>query len=552
MIEQRGRQIVIYLLVLACVFVAVLDSTQYFFRVDMTEDKIFTISKVSRDLFKEIPQPVHINYYISQQLRKVSPVPGQIIDLLQEYSADSHGKIRVSIVDPSSGGATEAVHRFGIAPQQIKIIKQNEQKVAEVYSGLEIQYLDRSISIPFVFAPQTLEYNLTLTIQRILRNSPAIVGIVIGNPHVTLQNNYSVLKQELSQSFNVHVFKPGAVIPPETSVLVVLGGTRLNRSQILPIDQFVMSGGHVLFAVKALRIVTSPKLTASPVTSSPLLDMLARYGVDVGGAMLLDQSDRDYRIPEDILGKLKWMSLGKYPEWVSVLPEDVAFRNPITRNFIGLDLLWPSPLHFNGQSGVHAQVLVRSTKKAWLMRPPYQTNPYNIIGRTGAGEPSRGQYVLAYALRGKFSSFFADDRKLDSSPADTPYGKLLTESPTTRMIVIGDDDFASNLMEYTGSDYNALFMVNAVEWLSAQADLLSIKTRSYHDLSLNRIQNPLRRQNLILVAEGVNVALIPMLVLALAVLRAYFRRERVMALRAERRAGKIGTEGSRSERRAQK
>lgn len=534
---QRTRQIVIYLLVLGCLILVTLDSTQFFVRLDLTEDKIFTISKVTRELFKEIPQQVHINYYISSQLRQSTPVPGQIIDMLQEYAADSRGKITVTIVDPRSGRAAEAVHRFGIIPQQMKIIKQNEQTVTEVYSGLEIEYLDRSIAIPFVFNPETLEYSLTLTIRRILRNAPAIVGIIIGNPLKSLQNNYSIVSEQLSRSFKVRVFRAGTVIPPETSVLVVLGGTQLTKEELLPIDQFVMSGGHVLFAVKALRVDTSERLVATAVHSSPLLDMLAEYGVDVGSAMVLDRSDRDYRIPQNILGKLRWMSLGKYPEWVSILPEDVSPNNPITQRFPGLDLLWPSPLHFTGRSGVKAEILVESTKNSWLMKPPYQTNPFKIVGRTGSSEPSKGQYALAYTLTGRFRSFFASDRQVLSSGNGGPYGRILTESPKTRMIVIGDNDFASDLMQFSGSSYNALFMENAVEWLSADADLLSIKTRNFHDPRLNRIQNPVRRHNLIIIAEAVNVVLIPLVVLAIALLRAYFRRERFMLARAERRKG---------------
>jgi ABC-type uncharacterized transport system involved in gliding motility auxiliary subunit len=517
------------------VLVAALDSTHYFFRADLTEDRIFTISKVSRALFREIPQQIHINYYISGELRQATPVPGQIIDLLQEYAADSHGKIRVSIVDPSSGPAAEAVHRFGIVPQQIKIIKQNEQKVAEVYSGLEIEYLDRSIAVPFVFNPETLEYSLTLTIRRILQNSPAIVSVLIGNPQKTLQSNYSTLSEQLSRSFKVRPLEPGATVPPETSVLVVLGGTQLTKDEVLPIDQFIMSGGHVLFAVKALTVDTSIRLIASAVASSPLLDMLAHYGIDVGNAMVLDQSNRDYRVPQNILGNLKWMSLGSYPEWVSVLPEDVSLSNPITRRFSGLDLLWPSPLHFEGGNSVKAEVIVKSSKNAWLLKPPYQLDPLKVTGRTGAGDPTKGQYALAYALSGKFGSFFGEDRKLLSTPKDTPYGKLLTESPDTRMIVIGDDDFASDLMQFSDSGYNALFMDNAVEWLSADADLLSIKTRNFRDPRLNRIQDPSKRNKLIILSEGVNVVLVPLLVLIAALVRTYSRREQVMIARDKRR-----------------
>jgi len=533
MMTERKREFVIFFMVLACVVLVALDGSQFFARVDLTEDHVFTISPETRALLKSIPQEIHVNYYISNDLRQLSPVPGQIIDMLHEYAADSHGRIRLSIVDPQIGVAAEAVRRFGILPQQMKVIKQNEQRVEAVYSGLEFEYLDRSIVIPFVFNPQTLEYSLTLTIRRIMRNSPAIVGIIVGDQSQTLQGDYSMLAAQLSLSFGVRDIKAGAEIPSETSVLVVLGGTDLSAKQILPIDQFIMNGGHVLFAVKALKVDTKQRLTATPVETSPLLEMLAEYGIDVGRAIVLDSSSRDYRLPQNNFGKVQWMDLGKYPEWISVLPQNVSLDNPVTRRFSGLDLLWPSPLRLEPRSGVTAEVLVKSTKQAWLMMPPFETDPFKVGNMTGVSNSSLGQYALAYALSGHFESYFSKVKAASLSAGKDSNLRIL--SPDVRMIIVGDVDFASDLMQFSDSSYNALFMENAVEWLSADSDLLSIKTRNYQDTRLSRIQDVSLRSRLIVVAETANIALIPLIVLGFGVFRRLSRRERVMSARAKRR-----------------
>lgn len=540
----KKQEIIIGLLVLGCVILLALNSTQFFARIDMTEDKVFTFSPVTLDLVRSLPQQLHISYYISNKLRQVSPVPGQIIDILQEYSAVSRGRIKVSIVDPLRGQAAEAVRRFGIYPQQMKIIKQNEQQFVEVFSGLVFEYLDRTVAIPFVFNPQTLEYSLTLTIRRIVRNTPTIVSVIVGNPSKSFQQDFSMLSAQLSMSFELRDIVPGAAIPPETSVLVVLGGEDLPAKDLLPIDQFIMGGGHTLFAVKALKIDTKVNLDAVPVESSALLSMLAQYGIDVGKAMVLDPSCRHYRLPQNNFGQLQWMDLGKYPEWVSVLPENVSLTNPITRRFSGLDLLWPSPLRFNGRSSVKAEVIAKSTKDAWLMKPPFQTDPFYVSTMTGTSDSSRGQYALAYALTGRFSSYFAGSNpvasqgitkatnnsgasKAEGDLGASSKGELLSNSPESRMIVVGDVDFASDLMQFSDSAYNTLFIENAVEWLSADADLLSMKTRNYHDPRLSRIQDPSLRNALIVLAESVNIVLMPLLVLVFGIVRAYSRREKM-------------------------
>jgi ABC-type uncharacterized transport system involved in gliding motility auxiliary subunit len=532
--SKRKSEIIVSFLVVACVVLLALNSSRYYARFDLTENKAFTISPVTRDLLRSLPRRVNISYFISNELRQVSPVPGQIIDMLQEYAASSNGKIKVTLVDPAAGQAPEAARRYGIFPQQMKVIKQNEQRVVEVYSGLIFEYLDRTVVIPFVYNPQTLEYSMTLTIRRIIRNAPTVVGILVGDSQKTLENDYSMIKAQLSLSFEVRNIVPGTEIPHDTSVLVVLGGTALPEEDVRLVNDFIMSGGHAVFAVKALNVDTKEKLDAVPVESSPLLDMLSGYGIDIGRAMVLDTSARHYRLPQNNFGQIQWIDLGKYPEWVSVLPENVSLENPITRRFAGLDLLWPSPLHFNVQTGVEAQILAKTTKNAWLIKPPFNTNPYVVSAMTGASDPTKGQYALAYALSGHFKNHFL---KFDSHAQanNESISDLPVESKESKMVIIGDDDFASDLMAFSDSSYNALFLENAVEWLSADADLLMIKMRNYYDQRLSRIQDQKVYNRQILVAEVVNLVLVPIGVAAFGIIWGYRRREKTMNRRHQKK-----------------
>jgi ABC-type uncharacterized transport system involved in gliding motility auxiliary subunit len=94
------------------------------------------------------------------------------------------------------------------------------------------------------------------------------------------------------------------------------------------------------------------------------------------------------------------------------------------------------------------------------------------------------------------------------------------------MVVIGDDDFASDLMQFSDSLYNVLFVENAVLWLSGNEDLLALKTRAPTDSRLDRIENPQVKRRLMLAAELANVAGVPLLVLLFAVLRLWRRKEK--------------------------
>jgi ABC-type uncharacterized transport system involved in gliding motility auxiliary subunit len=213
-----------------------------------------------------------------------------------------------------------------------------------------------------------------------------------------------------------------------------------------------------------------------------------------------------------------------YPHWVTILPRSVARDSPITSRFAGLDLYWPSPLEIVSRPGVSAQVLVSSSPDAWTMRDPLEVNP--ALSQTPAVQEAgpRHQYPLAVSLSGSFTSFFAG-RSVPTRPGEKPRtAAVIQRSPETRMIVVGDAPFASDMIRYTNASYNLDFLSNCASWLGSEDDLLTIKTRSQVDLRLNRITDPSARARAMLASQIVSVVLIPLLVVAFGVLRFLGRR----------------------------
>ncbi len=111
-------------------------------------------------------------------------------------------------------------------------------------------------------------------------------------------------------------------------------------------------------------------------------------------------------------------------------------------------------------------------------------------------------------MSGKFNSYFTDKK-----------------SPENRMIVIGDSDFASDIIRYSDSPFNIVFLENAVEWLAIDDSLLSIKTRDKRDMRLNKIQIPEDRVKAILFVYLVNIIIIPLAVVAFGIIR-FIKRKR--------------------------
>lgn len=505
--QRRAKQIIIITGAVLCAAFILLDSARWFLRVDLSRGKAFTISPVSRALLARVPDQVHITYYVSDSLRSVSPAPGRIIDLLQEYAAEARGKVTVTSLDPLGSGRAESARRFGILPQQVQIMEQNQQRTLEVFSGIVVEYLDRYTTLPAVFTSDGLEYNLGVSIRKVVAGRRLAVGVIVGDPGRSLAGDFETLQTGLSRDYSLREILSGERIPPETDVLVVAGGAQLSRAETAPIDAYLMTGGRVLFAVKGVRVDTRKAFRASSVRTSALLDMIETCGVRVGRQMLLDSVCRDYRLPQqDASGRVVWEKIARYPPWVSIQAANVSPTDWITRSFTGLDLLWPSPLEAAAVPGVQAEVLATSSAASWLMREPFVIDPFNVPQQAGPSDP-KNRLPLAYALTGRFPSTFGDG----------------TSEPT-RVVVIGDSDFLTDLMQFSDSLTNVFFVENAILWLSGNEELLSLKTRAATEGRLDRIEDPRVRGSLMLFSEILNVAVIPAFVLLAGLLRALRRR----------------------------
>ena len=246
---RRAYEIITAALTIGIVVLVALNSAVFFFRLDLTENNAFTISEVSRNLFSEIPQEVTITYYVSDRLRNRAVETQQIIDILNEYAAYSRGRINVRIVDPQQAEAVERVEQLGVVPQQIQVIEEDQQSLAVVYTGVVIEYLDDYETLPVVFDPGTVEYRLTSTIRDLVQGEQDVVGVLLGKEGENLENNYGFLANQLSQSFEVRTIRRGEEIPPEVTVLLVIGGPGLDEFDLFPVDQYLMSGGSVLFEI---------------------------------------------------------------------------------------------------------------------------------------------------------------------------------------------------------------------------------------------------------------------------------------------------------------
>ena len=500
--EKKHIRILTLLSIIA-IILSFMITNRLFFRIDMTKDKAYTISAVSRNLHREISDTVTITYFVSDRLRYAHPLPGDISDLIREYAAHSRGRIRFVQTDPARAEITREVEALGIIPQRIQVTERNETTVATVYSGVLIEYLDREDVIPVVFSLETLEYDLTSRIRSLVRNTERVLGVIIGDAHKDWFSEYGLLARELFMSgFRVRTINPGEDIPPELPALFVLGGSEdLDINTLYYIDSYIAGGGNVLFAVDGIFVNVHNNFEARAMQDQGLMAILANYGVIVHPVMVMDHSSLNLTYQSQTWGMTTIRTV-RYPPWIAVLEDSGNPFHPVTSLFSGLDLYWPSPIELVPPEGVHAEILFSSTDFSWLQTNNFLTSPEFMSFFDAEYNETAGAYILGAALSGYFPRAFSGSEA----------GFYLEDSPgrESRIIVIGNSHFAGSLIQFNrGGERNLDFLLRAAEWLTSDDDLLTIRSRERSPGRLDRITDRDLRDAVMTLSRTINTIIIP-------------------------------------------
>ncbi|MDR2150033.1 MAG: GldG family protein [Spirochaetaceae bacterium] len=507
----KKQETTITLLAVGALALALGVCNRLWLRLDMTAAHAYTIAPVSRQLWTALPDQVQITYYVSDKLRAIHPIPGEIIDLLREYAAYSKGKIRVLVRDPVKENRVQAVEQLGIAPQSIQTVERDEATFATVYTGITIEYLGELAVLPVVFSLTTLEYDLTSRIRALVQEKSREMTVLVADAGKSWQNDYAYLAQALlGAGYQVQQAAAGETITG--SALLVLGGVEaLDDWALYRIDHYIQSGGKVFFAAEGVFVNTSGSLEARPLSDSGLLAMLSGYGAQIEPALVLDRSANmvQYQMGAQY-------RLARYPLWVAVLEENGNKEHPLTARFSGIDLFWASPLTLKAPTGVEAVPLFSSTPSAWLQSADFSTNPEGGALLEREASETTGTKILAASLSGAFPSYFNGKAKPTREGSSEQLPDMPTQALPARLIVVGDSDIGSLFIQ---SQRNLDFLVQALDWLRQDDDIIGIRNRQPGTGRLDTITDIGRRLAVMNSAKLVNLFLVPVLIIVLGIVR---------------------------------
>ncbi|MCK5450653.1 MAG: GldG family protein, partial [Candidatus Omnitrophica bacterium] len=167
-IITKYTKLIIYIIVI--VLINLVGST-LFFRIDLTENKIFSISETSKKVVSTLSEPLTIKIFFTKNL----PAPHNnteryLHDLLEEYAINSNKYFNyrfynVSLDEeggnPSAMENRELADNYGISPVQLQVFEKDEVKFKKAYMGLVLIHGDIIERLPAITSTNGLEYKLT-------------------------------------------------------------------------------------------------------------------------------------------------------------------------------------------------------------------------------------------------------------------------------------------------------------------------------------------------------------------------------------------------------
>jgi ABC-type uncharacterized transport system involved in gliding motility auxiliary subunit len=318
----------------------------------------------------------------------------------------------------------------------------------------------------------------------------------------------------------------------------VLGGAEdLDNWALYRIDRYIQLGGKVLFAAEGISVDTaSGALEAKKLNDQGLLEMIASYGASIRPELALDRSALALQYQTRAPSGAVQMRIIRYPHWIGVLAENGNPAHPVSAQFGGIDLFWPSPLEFHPPEGVEALPLFTSTAEAWAMRDPFNTSPDIAYLFERDASETRGVKILGASLAGTFPGWFKGAPPPEREGSGETLPAMPAEAKTSRIIVVGDIDFATNLISVSGARQNLDFLLKAADWLGNDDDIIGIRNRESLAGRLDRITDPETKAAAAGMVQIINVIIMPLLVIAAGFFLAWRRRARTQARSAVRPA----------------
>jgi len=510
---NRTQMVLRFFLILGILVVVNLLGTRFFKRVDLTKEKIYTLSAASKNLVRSLDDKFLVKAYFTSDL----PAPynnnrREVQDQLDEYRAYAGGNFQYEFIDPSKKADLEQeAQKYGIPPVQVQVLKEDKLQIEKAYMGIVLLFGDKQERIPVVQSTSNLEYEISSAVKKMTSKELKKIGFLTGQGEPDLQQ-LSRVQEILAKQYQVTTvdLAGGKPIPPEIAVLLIVAPSQpLKNWEKFLIDQYVMRGGRVAFMIN--KVSANLQNQMGQAVAVNLDDMLEAYGTRVNTDLVRDVSCAYVTVSQ----QAGFMVIqNQLPFYYLPRASDFNKTSPVVKDLGSVVFYFASSVDTTPAraKGLTANVLVRSSTKSGRQENVFVFNP--TIQMTQEMFKESG-IPLAVTVEGAFPSAFANTSvNIESDMrASVDTANRRTTGVLSKVVVIGDGDFLQDQLS-GGNRENFFLATNLVDWLADDIGLAAIRAREIGSKPLDEVSELTRSW-----VKGVNLGLPPLLVILVGMIR---------------------------------
>lgn len=483
-------------------------------RWDMTDDKHYSLSEASKTLLRSTDAPIEVTLLLDGDLnagfRRLRKAAEETIEEFDVYAdivkvkderlkvkGDSLGLSPIIIHEREQNGKTAQTTVFPYALMRYK----GKRAVVTLLKNTRGLSGEENLNASI----EQLEFAFMEALHLLTQQETPRVAILEGHGEPDEAHTYDLMTA-LSKYFQVDRGSIGMrgledegisehILDGYQAILILAPQTAFSDQERFIIDQYIMRGGAVLWALNGVQlseeVLQKDGFTPIIPLDLGLTDLLFRYGVRVNPALVQDV--QCLPIPVNVSSDAEHPNFQPMP-WTYAPLLLTSQGSPITKNMGQVMSTFVSPIDaVGGEDGIEKRILLATSTASRITATPGEVN---LSDMNPDMSEFKYQYVpVAVSLEGAFSSAYAHRMVPEGVMTDEPVRK--TGVPT-RQVVIASGSIVINELQknqplpmgydrYSGMQFsNRDLIVNAVLWLTDAEGLIALREK---DVALRLIND---------------------------------------------------------------
>jgi len=457
-IKNKNSFIIFSLVLLVGLVLLNLTSRDIFTRIDLTDNKMYSLSSSSKNIVSKLDDRLTMKVYFSENLpNELGNTRRYLQDILEEYRAASD-EINFYFHNPQSDkDLEEQARKDGIQPVQMQAIENDEMVVKKVYLGMVLLYEDKKEILPVIQTTTGLEYMISTKIKSLINANKKTVAFL--NLDKNKEIKAETLSSQLNEHYNFRKINIGEDIPENVDVLLVSAAIdSIDQTTVDNLKKFINSGKKVFMAQSGIN--TDIQTQQANAIESNIFNFLKDYNLIVKKNLILDGKCGSVQVQER-RGIFMMNRAMEYPFFPMV--DSFNSSEVIVSDLEQILPFFPSEIEIDSTLNDNITEVVSlftSSNNSGIMENNFVLSP----------DPQQNPFLNLLGQPGKIISALS---KLSSG------GELLLISDSRFL----NDDGGMSV------EGNLVFLMNAVDYLAGDKDLISLRSREITNRPLDEIKD---------------------------------------------------------------